>query len=89
MLHMVKWATQCHMELYTQGYRRLHMVTLHERLHKAAHGYTRLHRVTLDYKWLYQVTKEYIQLHEATKATLAYHQAEQDYSRLRKNTCKH
>ena len=35
------------MELYTLGYKRPHMVTLHERLHKAAHGYTRLHRVTL------------------------------------------
>ena len=66
------------------------MVTLHGRLHKAALSYTKLHRVTLDYRWLYH---SYMRLHRelitATKATLGYHQAEQDYSRLRKNTCMH
>ena len=52
------------MELHTQGYRRVHKVTLHGRLHKAALGYTKLHRVALDYR---QVKKEYMQLHEATQ----------------------
>ena len=57
------WATQCYMELYTQGYRRLHMVTYMggciSQLYMVTLGYTgyytRLKMVMPCYKGVHQL----------------------------------